>query len=194
MSIESVAIALHHSQATGTAKIVLIGIANHDGDGGAWPTVDTLARYANVTRRNAINAINRLEELHEIKRVYGAGGDHSVADSRRPNLYRFLLSCPASCDHTKNHRTSRQVELLDDLSTGVSVATPHVGSDTGGGVGSDTQTVPVNQPPRQRREAVVLNVRARVSEPDVCDGCKRPFRAGTQHGLLCRDCRQRAAS
>ena len=31
MSVEAMAIALHHSRATGTVKLVLIGIANHDG-------------------------------------------------------------------------------------------------------------------------------------------------------------------
>lgn len=190
MSVEAIAIALHHSRATGTAKLVLIGIANHDGDGGAWPAVDTLAKYAGVHRRNVQRALERLEQLGEIRRIIGAGGDHSIADHMKPNLYRMLLACPATCDHTRNHRTSRSLELapFTELLTGVAVAPPPDASATGRGGGSATRTVPINQPLRQRREVVDLNARAR--ELDLCEGCGRPFRSGTQHGRLCRDCRQ----
>lgn len=143
MSVESLAIVLHHSQAKGTAKLVLIGIANHDGDGGAWPTIDTLARYANVTARNVQKALDTLEALGEVRRIYQAGGDHNIADHRRPNRYKILLQCPSSCDRTKHHRTTHEL-VFDDVSTRVSETTPHVGNDTGRGVGNDTQTVPVN--------------------------------------------------
>lgn len=125
MSVESLSIALHHSRATGTAKIVLIGIANHDGDGGAWPAVATLAKYANTTARNVQKALTRLEELGEIKRRIQGGGNWQTADHMRPNLYEFRLRCPASCDRTRSHRT-RLHELVDPLS----VATPGVAGDT----------------------------------------------------------------
>lgn len=101
------AIALHHSRAKGTAKLVLIGIANHDGDGGAWPSVDTLAKYARVHRRNVQRAIDTLVGLHEIYVVRQGGGTHGMADTHRPNLYRFTLRCPATCDHTSQHRDTR---------------------------------------------------------------------------------------
>jgi hypothetical protein len=134
VSVESLAIALHHSKAKGTAKLVLIGIANHDGDGGAWPSVATLAHYAGVSARNTQKAIDQLVSLGEIRRDVQAGGDHRVPDHRRPNRYAFLLGCPHNCDRTRNHRT-RQHELgesMNFLRQGVSVATPGVGSDTGG--------------------------------------------------------------
>ena len=60
MSIESIAVCLHHSRATGTDKVVLLGIANHDGDGGSWPAIATLAKYANVNERNTQKSIERL--------------------------------------------------------------------------------------------------------------------------------------
>jgi hypothetical protein len=134
MSVESIAIALHHSRAKGTAKLVLIGIANHDGDGGAWPSVATLAHYAGVDARNVQRAIDKLVALGEIRKDVQAGGDIRVPDHRRPNRYRFLLECPHNCDRTRNHRT-RQHELGESMNfmrQGVSVATPGVGSDTGG--------------------------------------------------------------
>jgi len=122
------AIALHHSKATGTAKVIILGIANHDGDGGAWPSIDTLAGYANVTRRNAQSAIRRLQELGEVDVVLQGGGDHSMADTHRPNLYRVLIQCPPNCDRTKNHRT-RKERSVDLFITGVSESSPGVDSD-----------------------------------------------------------------
>lgn len=115
MSVEALAIALHHSRATGAAKLVLIGIANHDGDGGAWPAVATLAKYAKTDRRNVQRYLNRLEEWGEIRRLISQGGDHSTPDHRRPNLYRFTLGCPHDCDRTKNHRTKRDEPLYLDI-------------------------------------------------------------------------------
>lgn len=115
MSIESVAIALHHSRAKGAVKLVLIGIANHDGDGGAWPSVATLAKYAGVDPRSARRAVEQLEKLHEVKRDLQAGGDRRTADHERPNLYRFLLRCPPNCDRTSRHRTDAHVPAELDL-------------------------------------------------------------------------------
>lgn len=98
------AIGLHHSKARPSAKLVLLGIANHDGDGGAWPSVATLAVYASVDRSNVQRAITKLEELGEIERVIQAGGFQSTNDWDRPNLYRFKLQCPPNCDRTTAHR------------------------------------------------------------------------------------------
>jgi hypothetical protein len=104
MSVESVAIALHHSRAKGSAKLVLIGIANHDGDGGAFPKIATLAKYANIHPRNVVKCLNTLGALGEIIIHQNAGGTLKTPDSIRPNLYEFILSCPPDCDRTKNHR------------------------------------------------------------------------------------------
>lgn len=105
MSVESMAIALNHSRAKGAARTILIGIANHDGDGGAWPSVSTLARYANVSRSAAQRAVAQLEQLHEVRRHVQAGGLPSMAEYERPNRYEFLLTCPPDCDRSRRHRT-----------------------------------------------------------------------------------------
>ena len=105
MSIESMAIALHHSKAKGAAKLVLMGIANHDGDGGAWPSLATLAKYANVQDlRYVRRVIGELITLGEVSREMQAGGTLDTPDWQRPNLYRFLLTCPEDCDRSANHR------------------------------------------------------------------------------------------
>lgn len=115
MSVESIATALHHSKASGTAKVVLLGIANHDGDGGAWPTIATLAKYANVDRRSVQRSIEKLESLGEIRRLVNGGGNHTTADWHRPNLYEFRLACPPNCDGTKHHRTPRSATVNFEL-------------------------------------------------------------------------------
>lgn len=109
MSIESLSIAINHSRAQGTARLVLIGIANHDGDGGAWPSVATLKRYAGgIDKRNVQRAIEKLEELGEIRRKIQAGGTPEMIDALRPNFYEFLLQCPPHCDRSSNHRDIRK--------------------------------------------------------------------------------------
>lgn len=112
------AIALHHSKAAGAAKLVMIGIANHDGDGGAWPSVASLAKYAAVTPRRVKQIITELIELGEIKRHIMEGGNRQTAEHMRPNLYEFLLICPPDCDRTKNHR------IVDKPKQGVKPTSP----------------------------------------------------------------------
>lgn len=127
------ALVLHHSKAKGTSKLVLVGIANHAGDGGAWPSIATLAKYANVTERNVQKAIGQLVQLGELAVQVQGGGTHQTKDRQRPNRYDVLLACPPACDRTASHR-------LRDLPTaqaglwisGVSETTPGVGDDTRG--------------------------------------------------------------
>lgn len=107
MSVESLAIVLHHSRASGTAKVVAIGIANHDGDGGAWPSIATLARYARVDTRSVQRAIGQLVALGEVVVHRQAGGQADYDDGRRPNLYELRITCPSDCDRSKHHRTRR---------------------------------------------------------------------------------------
>lgn len=144
MSAEAMAIALHHSKAKGAAKLVLIGIANHDGDGGAWPSVPTLAVYAGVTPRNVQKHVETLIKLGEIHRDINGGGNRQTADHARPNLYHFVLKCPPACDGSKNHkmpRASRAKPVDKSPERPLSPATPPVASDTPPPVASDTRTI-----------------------------------------------------
>jgi len=109
---------LHHSTTSGSTKLVLIGIANHDGDGGAWCSTTTLARYANIERRQVKKILRELEELGELVTVPRTG---------LTNLYTVNVQCPDLCDRTFQHR----------LGGGV-VGDTGVLQDTGGGVLQDT--------------------------------------------------------
>jgi len=99
------ALVLHHYSGKPTDKLVLLGIANHDGDGGAWPTVATLARYASTSPRSVQRALSRLADDGVILVERQKGGTAETPDDRRPNRYRVLISCPPSCDGTPQHRT-----------------------------------------------------------------------------------------
>lgn len=101
------AVVLHHSRAKGTAKLVLLGIANHEGDGGAYPSVRTLARYANVNARNVQRAITWLIEHGEVVVDLQTGGERDWADHLRPNRYQVKVRCPSWCDRTTHHRDTR---------------------------------------------------------------------------------------
>lgn len=122
MSVEQLAVVLHHSQAKGTDKLVLIGIANHAGDGGAWPAVATLARYANVDVRNVQRSLSRLVDLGELTRYVQAGGLVGRPDFLRPNRYDVTVECPEWCDRSAHHRP-REGWAYDDAGQVVRVET-----------------------------------------------------------------------
>lgn len=141
MSVEAMAIALHHSRANGAAKLVLVGIANHDGDGGAWPSMPTLATYAGINERNTHYAVEKLVQLGEISVEINGGGGRQTADHMQPNLYHFLLKCPPNCDGTRAHRMlcvvcsrplpSGRRRLLHHLACPLPSRTPPVTGDRG---------------------------------------------------------------
>ena len=129
MSVEHLAVVLHHSKAKGTAKLVLLGIADHQGDGGSWPSVSRLATYANVTERNVQKALSWLVSAGEVTIEVQAGGDHRIEDHQRPNRYEVLVTCPQHCDRTPQHRDTRklagpQLPALPVIHTGVDSDTP----------------------------------------------------------------------
>ena len=104
MSVEAIAIVLHHSQAQGSALAVMIGIANHAGDGGAWPSIATLAKYGRCTERSVQRAIKHLGDLGELDVIVQGGGPARMRDWQRPNRYEVRLACPPTCDRSAQHR------------------------------------------------------------------------------------------
>lgn len=105
MSAEAVTVVLHHSKAEGTAKLVLWGIANHHSDHGAWPSIATLAKYANVKERRVQQIIRELAAMGEIAiEEQGGLGQHQY----KTNRYHILIQCPADCDGSLNHKTGVQ--------------------------------------------------------------------------------------
>jgi hypothetical protein len=102
MSAEAVTVVLHHSQAEGSAKLVLWGIANHHSDHGAWPSIATLAKYANIQERRVQQIIRELAETGEIAiEEQGGLGQRQY----KTNRYHILIQCPADCDGSLQHKT-----------------------------------------------------------------------------------------
>lgn len=83
MSVEAISKVLNHSKAKGSQKLVLIGIANHHGDEGAWPAISTLARYANLSERRVQQMIRELEEMGELRIEKNKGGGYRQYKTNR---------------------------------------------------------------------------------------------------------------
>jgi len=98
MSIEAISAVLHHSHATGTAKLILMGLAWHTNENpeeGCWPSQQTLATYANTTVRQVRRALNQLETMGEIE-IQSHGGEGSRFD-RITNRYFIRVDCSEGC-------------------------------------------------------------------------------------------------
>lgn len=104
---------LHHSKAKGTTKLVLLGIANHEGDGGAWPTIETLTRYGSCSRTRVKQAIQDLTAMGELRVDVQGGGNSDTRADRRPNRYTVLLRCPYTCDGSTAHRETNGGQMGD---------------------------------------------------------------------------------
>ena len=122
MTVEHLAIVLHHSRAKGTEKVILLGIANHDGDHGAFPGIPTLAKYANVSESSAREAVRRLEKLGEVAVHVGAGP--LMPNGGRTNRYEIKVACPPECDRTPYHRI-RKPSTPTGPPVGVDNSDPH---------------------------------------------------------------------
>lgn len=173
MSVEALAIVLHHSRAKGTEKVVLFGIANHEGDGGSYPGVKTLAKYANVDVRTVQRAINHLSlpvgeycvekvccprskpGLGELKVERQQGGDRDTPEHLRTNRYTILVRCPKDCDGTSQHRSKtlstgrapKAADRVTQMSPGDTDVTRAGDTDVIPPGDTDvTQTVPMNRP------------------------------------------------
>jgi hypothetical protein len=80
---------LHRSKASPRAKLVLLGIANHEGENGAYPSISTLAKYANASERSVKRDIQELVDLGELI-VHAQAAP--VNTQYKPNLYFTNLS------------------------------------------------------------------------------------------------------
>jgi Helix-turn-helix domain len=110
MSIQAMALVMSHSRSQGNARLVLLSIANHDGENGSYPSKETIGREANIAPRTVQRMIPGLVELGEVEVIEQGGKlvDWTTGKLRerkyQPNLYRILLCCPSDCDGSTNHR------------------------------------------------------------------------------------------
>lgn len=176
------ALALNHSRAKGNARLILVGIANHDGDGGAWPSLATLAKYCGgLDRKQVKRAIDKLIELGEIKEFVNGGGTRNTPEWQRPNRYTFELKCPEWCDHTSQHRDRRGplVTFSESRAPG-GASTP--GSQHPGGGSTPTPGVaappePSMNPNQDLEKTALVPNRARAAHTSPATGraCAAPM-------------------
>jgi len=89
MSVEITGKVWSQSQAKGTARLVLLAIADHANPSGVcWPSLRRLSSYVNVDRRNVIKAINSLVKMGELERV--DTGHKGRATTYKVTLHREL--------------------------------------------------------------------------------------------------------
>jgi hypothetical protein len=67
MSIQVMNAVWRHSKSKGRARLVLLSIADHQGEIGAWPSIETLARMVNSSPRSVQRDIQELINLGELQ-------------------------------------------------------------------------------------------------------------------------------
>lgn len=128
MSIAALTLSMYHSRATYSTRLVLIAIANFEGENGAYPSHETIGRLAGgLNRRTVQRAIDELISLGELTEIRRDG---------ITNLYKVSISCPDECDRTSNHREKK--------GGGLETAG---GLQTAGGGGVQTAGGAVSRPP-----------------------------------------------
>jgi len=66
MSIEIQNAVWRESKSSGRARLTLLAIADHQGEIGAWPSIETLARMVNASERSVQRDIKELADLGEL--------------------------------------------------------------------------------------------------------------------------------
>lgn len=94
MSVQQLSAVFERSRSRGGARLVLLSIANHDGDGGSWPTISTICRESGLCENTVHAAIKRLQADGELKVHVQSGGTRDCPDHHRPNSYQIVLPPP----------------------------------------------------------------------------------------------------
>lgn len=87
--------------------MVLFAIARHDGPGGMWPGLASIARYGLCSESTARREIRRLETRGVLTVVVNGGGDLDTRGNRRTN--RYLLCLPDDCYLTSRRPAAKQL-------------------------------------------------------------------------------------
>lgn len=66
MSIQVMQAVWEHSRSDGRARLVLLAIADHQGEIGAWPSIATIAKMVNASERSVQRDIQYLQDIGEL--------------------------------------------------------------------------------------------------------------------------------
>lgn len=115
MSSVDMTAVLVHSRATGSTKLVLMGIAYHTGKDrskGCWPSRTVLAAYAGITVRQVGRCLDQLVALGELTIDSRASWKRGSGDYT--NLYFLADLCTDSCEIHK-HQVGTSVSEGRDI-------------------------------------------------------------------------------
>lgn len=119
MSIEVMNAVWKSSKATGRTKLVLLAIADHQGEQGAWPSLGTLAKMAGASERSVQRDIETLEKLGELSVTrYGS----PTKGRNKTNLYFVTLDDVTDSRIVSDDMTNRADDVTnraDDMTTAV---------------------------------------------------------------------------
>lgn len=145
MSVESTSRVWRHSRATGTTRVVLLAIADHDGEGGAWPSIETLQRMAGgVDRRTVQRAISQLVAAGELRVHQNAGGTLRTDPRNRPNRYEITLGQLA--ERPAEPSGSGAAPTPPHLISGAATVTARGGAGVAPGAAPTPPEPPMNHP------------------------------------------------
>jgi hypothetical protein len=108
MTVEAMTWVFSHSETVGTHRLVMLAIADHHGEGGAWPSLQRIADMARVSKRTAQRAIDAAVELGELKVAYKSAPGGT-------NLY--LLTALADVDILTRGHSDTATPVASDVDT-----------------------------------------------------------------------------
>ena len=101
MSYDAIQRVWDFSNATGSARLVLLAIATHEGKTGvSWPSLDRLAERTKISRRQVIRVISDLEDSGELAILHGRG-------RASPNIYSIMVGLSADDQNAKIERLAK---------------------------------------------------------------------------------------
>jgi len=124
VSVQAMTRVLEHSKLGGASRMVLLVIANHETEErGAFPSIDRIAKEANVSSRTVFRAIEQARLQGELLIAFKAG-PHGT------NLYRVLPNETMPLWHGDIHGPQMSPELKELAPSTGSTASSSVGTNT----------------------------------------------------------------
>ena len=120
MSIEIQNAVWRESKSSGRARLTLLAIADHQGEIGAWPSIETLARMVNASERSVQRDIKELADLGELIVLVQQAPSRGQYKS---NLYWVNLPSVAKASGVTKTRAgvTELTSGVTDLASGVTV-------------------------------------------------------------------------
>lgn len=121
MSIETMSAVWRHSQSTGRARLVLLAIADHQGEIGAWPSIATLARMVNASERSVQRDIQELIALDELIVEWRQAPSRGIHKS---NLYWVNLPEVTKPSHEVTNEVDEVTDSTHEVTESLDEVTP----------------------------------------------------------------------